>query len=124
MNGGNGKYVCVCNTENENCIYSVCTSRPGAETLEILLQNELDDMTIEYKQWVVTDRATPMIVTQQSDKLIENLVSKMPELTRHHYTARYLKESKENLQSDQVYRTCTIIKFKHLLNYSIAVAAT
>jgi hypothetical protein len=53
----------------------------------------------------MTDRATLMTVTQQSDKFIENLVSKMLELTRHHYTAkqqaRYLKESKENLQSDQ-----------------------
>jgi hypothetical protein len=46
-----------------------------------------------------------MIVTQQADKFIENLVSKIPELTHHNYTAkqqaRYLKESKENLQSDQ-----------------------
>jgi hypothetical protein len=40
-------YVCVCNTENENCMYGVCTSCPGAETLEVLLQNELD-MTVEY----------------------------------------------------------------------------
>jgi hypothetical protein len=39
--------------------------------------------------------------TQQPDKLIENLVSKKPELSHHHYTAkqqaRYFKESKENL---------------------------
>jgi hypothetical protein len=51
-------------------------------TLKVLLDNELDDMTIKYKQWVVTDRATFMTVTQQSDKFIENLVSKMPELTQ------------------------------------------
>jgi hypothetical protein len=70
----------------------VCTSCPGAETLEVLLRNELDDMTVEYKQWVVTDGATLMTVTQQSDELIENLVSKMPEMTLHHYTARHLKE--------------------------------
>jgi hypothetical protein len=53
----------------------------------------------------MTDRATLMTVTQESDKLIENLVSKIPELSHHYYTAkqqaRYLKESKENLQSDQ-----------------------
>jgi hypothetical protein len=48
----------VCNTENENCMFGVCASCPGAETLKVLLQNELDDITVEYKQWVVTDRAT------------------------------------------------------------------
>jgi hypothetical protein len=53
----------------------------------------------------VINRATLTAVTQQSDEFIENLSSEMPELTRHHYSAkqqaRYLKESKENLQSDQ-----------------------
>jgi hypothetical protein len=62
-------------------------------------------MTVEYKQWVVTDRTTLMTVIQQSDEeCIENLVSKILELTHHHYTAKqqasYLKGSKENLQSD------------------------
>jgi hypothetical protein len=55
-------------------LHGVCTSCPGAETLKVLLQNELDEMTIQYKQWVVTDRATLMTVTQQSDEFIENLV--------------------------------------------------
>jgi hypothetical protein len=71
------------------------TSCPGAETLEILLHNELEGMRIEYKQWVMTDKATLITVTQQCDELIENLVPKIPELTCHHYTAnqqaRYLK---------------------------------
>jgi hypothetical protein len=70
-------------------MYGVCTSCPGAETLEVLLQNELDDMTIEYYQWVVTDRATLTTVVQQSDKFIENLLCKMPEMTRYHFTSRH-----------------------------------
>jgi hypothetical protein len=78
-------------------MYGVCTLCPGAESLEVLLQNELDDITIEYKEWVATDRATLMTETQ-SDELIENLMSKMPELTCHQYSAkqkaRYLIESK------------------------------
>jgi hypothetical protein len=45
-------------------------------------------MTIGYKQWIMTDRATFMTVTQQCDRFIENLVSKMTELTRHQYTAK------------------------------------
>jgi hypothetical protein len=64
-------------------MYGVCTSCSGAEKLEVLLQNELDDMTIEYKQWVVTDRATLMTLTQQSIRFIENPVSKIPELNRY-----------------------------------------
>jgi hypothetical protein len=86
-------------------MYGVCTSCPGAETVEALLQNELDVMIIQYKQWAVTDIASFMTVTQQSDEFIENLASKMPEMTCHHYTAsqqaRYLRESKENLLPDQ-----------------------
>jgi hypothetical protein len=68
-------------------MYGVCTSCPGAETLKVLIQNELDGMTIEYKQWVVTDRATLMTLRQQSEEIIENLVSKKPDLNHHHYTA-------------------------------------
>jgi hypothetical protein len=82
----------------------VCTSCPGSETLAVFLQNELDDMTIEYKTWVVIDKATLMTLTHQSDKFIKSLVSKTPELTDHHYNAkqqaRDLKHSKENLQSE------------------------
>jgi hypothetical protein len=37
-------------------------------------------MTIVYQQWVVT----LITVTWQSNELIENLVSKTPELTHHH----------------------------------------
>jgi hypothetical protein len=35
-------------------------------------------MTKEYRKWVMTDRATLMTATQQSDELIETLVSSLP----------------------------------------------
>jgi hypothetical protein len=60
--------MCVCNTENENCMYGACTSCPGEETLQVLLQNELVHMRMEYKQWVMT---TLLTIRQQSDKLNE-----------------------------------------------------
>jgi hypothetical protein len=69
-------------------VYVVSASCPGAETLAVLFHNELNNIIIGYKQYVMTDRATLMTVTQQSDDLIENLVSKMPELTHHHYAAK------------------------------------
>jgi hypothetical protein len=47
--------MCVGNTEIKNCIFGKSTSCPGAETLEVLHNNELD-MTIEYKQWVMTEQ--------------------------------------------------------------------
>jgi hypothetical protein len=46
----------VCNTENDNCVYKVCSLYPGAGKLNVLLQNELHVMTIEYKQCVVTEK--------------------------------------------------------------------
>jgi Fe-S cluster biogenesis protein NfuA len=64
--------VCVCNTEIENYMYGACTSCPSAETSEVLLHNELDDKIIEYKQWVVQDKANLMNATQKSDKLTES----------------------------------------------------
>jgi hypothetical protein len=86
-------------------VHGVCASCPGEETLELLLQNELDDMPTQYKQQTVTDRATLITVMQQPNESTENLMSKKPALTHHHYTARkqdkYMKESKEILQSDQ-----------------------
>jgi hypothetical protein len=61
-----------------------------------------------------------MSVTQQSDEFIENLVSEMPELT-YHYTARqqarYMKESKENLLSEQ----CTILQTSQRFIYSFII---
>jgi hypothetical protein len=39
--------MCVCNSENEDCMYGVCTSCLGLETQSM---NELDDMKTEYKQ--------------------------------------------------------------------------
>jgi hypothetical protein len=54
---------------------------------------------------VGSDRVILITVIQQCDEFIENLVSKILELTYHHFSpkqqARYLKESKENLPSDQ-----------------------
>jgi hypothetical protein len=44
-------------------MYGVYTSCSGTETVKVSLQNELDDMTIVYKQWVVADRVTFMTVT-------------------------------------------------------------
>jgi hypothetical protein len=60
-------------------MYGLRTSCPGAETLEVLLNNELDDMSVEYRE---SNYHAP---TQQSDELIENLVSKSPELTSSLY---------------------------------------
>jgi hypothetical protein len=77
--------ACVCSTKN--CTCGVYTSCPGAETLEVLLHSDLDDMKMEYKQWVVTDGATLMTAKQQSDKFIENFAPTVPKTTRHHYTA-------------------------------------
>jgi hypothetical protein len=51
-------------TENDTCMYGVCTSFSGVETLKVLLWNELDGMIIEYKQWIVTERATLVTVRQ------------------------------------------------------------
>jgi hypothetical protein len=45
-------------------------------------------MTTENKMQVVIYKAILMTVTQQSDKFIENLMSKVPNITHHHYTAK------------------------------------
>jgi hypothetical protein len=59
----------------EMCVRA-CTSCPGAEKLKVLLYNDLDNMTIEYKLWVMT-QATLTTVTRQSVEVTEILVSKI-----------------------------------------------
>jgi hypothetical protein len=57
-------------------------------TKSFFLQTEHDEMTTECKQWVVTDRATHITVTPQSDEFIESLVSMIPDLIYHHNTVK------------------------------------
>jgi hypothetical protein len=88
-------------------MYGVCTSCVGAETLKVLIQNFLDDMSMEYKQWVVTDRATLMTVTvccvwdtwtewssshcQIKDRIFET-VKREPTIRSMHSFGRLLRE--------------------------------
>jgi hypothetical protein len=73
----------------------VCTSCPGAETIDLLVQSRLDVVTIQYKQWAVTDRAALMTVTQLSEKLLEHLVPK---------TLNWFSDPRHNLVLSPIYR--------------------
>ena len=56
---------------------------------------------VEYKQWVITDKTTLLIVKEKMSDFIDSLADKIVLLTRHHYTAKaqssYLKLLKETL---------------------------
>jgi predicted choloylglycine hydrolase len=65
-------------------MYGVYTPCPYAGTPKVLLQNEIYDITTEYKPWIETNTATLNTVTQLYDEFTENLVSKIPGLTNHH----------------------------------------
>jgi phenolic acid decarboxylase len=107
--------VCVCDINNRNCMFHLCTDCPGKLILSEYLQNlfvnndfDLDD-ELYYKQWVSTDRTA--LVTYQStiSEFLEVLVDKLYELCHHHFIkeaqSSYLKEAKSSLDD----KTCIIL---------------
>jgi hypothetical protein len=66
-------------------MHGLCTSRPDAEILKALLQNKLDRYDNRVQTVGSDKQNNSHDCPQQFDTLIENLLSKTPELTHHHY---------------------------------------
>ena len=78
---------------------------PDLSVLRSFLRKELlkiidPDETIQFSQWVSTDRSQLVKEESEFDDFIENLVGKFGKLTKHHYVAKkqveFLKQMKEN----------------------------
>lgn len=114
----------VCDIESKECMLHRCEDCAGKEGILEYMTNafcELDpDESVEFKQWVHTDRDT--IETRQLplDEFISELSEKIFNLTSHHYTAKhqsaYLRLSKEGLTKEKL-----VILMDFAENYSFVV---
>jgi hypothetical protein len=100
----------VCDTNNKECMIHRCDNCPGTTPLkthlDTLLKEELNKEEISFKQWTTTDRAELINRVELVDDFIDLLIMKLDNLTTHSYIsksqAKYLKDLKENLKSDEV----------------------
>ena len=86
---------------------------------ELLKIIDLDE-TIQFSQWVSTDRSQLDEEESDFDDFLDNLVGKFGKLTKHHYVAKkqaeFFKQLKENLQFGE----CVIV-LDFAENYSFLV---
>ena len=106
----------VCNTESRDCMVHRCDSCPDTSRLQQYLLEEIskndddddddEEIEIEFKQWTTVDRAELVSKSLPVDEFIEDLITKLNNLTTHSYIAkaqsRYLREMKENLNENEV----------------------
>lgn len=114
----------VCGIESKNCMLGRCEECPGIEGLKEFLINSFADYDpddiIEFKQWIHTDRDTLDTKQLPMEDFIEELASKISNLSSHHYIAKhqscYLKSLKENLTVGEL-----VILMDFAENYSFIV---
>ena len=117
--------LCVCSTENADCMLHHCDECPEQTVIqnflkEQLLLNYMIDDSIKYKQWVSTDRSNLEDHEDDFDDFLEKLSSKFFELTEHHFISKkqseFLRIKKSNLNFDEA---VLILDFAE--NYSFIV---
>jgi hypothetical protein len=98
----------VCDSSNRNCMLQRCKKCPGTKgvsdylhSVDVLQERE----SVQYCQWVSTDRSTIETFVKPVDEFIELLSSKLVILTRHHFIAKsqssYIRSLEENLLQDE-----------------------
>ena len=74
--------LCVCDVDKNDCMMGHCDNGPDLSVLKSFLRNELlkiinPDETIQFSQWVSTDRSQLVKEESEFDNFIENLVGKL-----------------------------------------------
>ena len=85
--------LCVCDVDKNDCMTGHCDNCPDLSVLKSFLRNELlkiinPDETIQFSQWVSTDRSQLVKEESEFDDFVENLVGKFVKLTMYHYVAK------------------------------------
>ena len=84
--------LCVPDVDKKDCMMGHCANYLDLSVLKSFLRNELkiinSDETIQFSQWVSTDRSQLVKEESEFDDFIENLVGKFLKLAKYHYVAK------------------------------------
>ena len=84
--------LCVCDVDKNDCMMGHCDNYLDLSVLKSFLRNKLkiinSDETIQFSQWVSTDRSQLVKEESKFDDFIENLVGKFVKLMKYHYVAK------------------------------------
>ena len=96
----------ICNPPQPDCYFQTCNSCPGILVLKEHLYRLMDDSmidTVQYKQWVSTDRSTLETITKPADEFVESFCEQLTTLLTHSFIVKqqslFQMEVKSNLQS-------------------------
>ncbi|KAG8230551.1 hypothetical protein J437_LFUL008374 [Ladona fulva] len=93
----------VCDLDTKDCMLQRCKSCPGEEALIDHLEEILEDRdmneTIEFKQWVHTDREPLETNVPSVENFIEKLASKIWKLTCDHFISKHLSKYLKSLKA-------------------------
>ena len=102
--------LCVCSTENSDCLLHHCDLCPEQTVVHSFLKERLplnymiDDL-IKYNQWVSTDRSNLEEHENDFDSFFDTLTSMFCELTEHCFIAKkqseFLRVKKDSLKFDE-----------------------
>ena len=95
----------ICNPPQPDCYFKNCNSCPGVTGLKdhlyVLMDENMID-TIQYKQWVSTDRSTLETITKPAYEFVESFCEQLKLLLTRSFIAKqqslFQMESKLNLQ--------------------------
>lgn len=100
----------VCHEDNRACMMHECMECPGKEELmktvaDLVSENIDEQESIQYHQWISTDRCSLKTIEETIGDFTENLVDDIHNLTVHHFVSKsqsmYLNELKAHLQPNQ-----------------------
>ena len=112
------------NLKNVCLIFHRCDKCQGTEMLKAYLEKQFKDFesdeTITFKQWIKVDRETLESLQLPVEDFIDELISKVSVLSKHHFIAKnqnnYLRLLKNELNSNEL-----IILMDFSENYSFVV---
>ena len=106
--------LCVCSSENSDCMLHHCDLCPEQTVVQNLLKEQLplnfmiDDL-IKYKQWVSIHRSNLEKHEDDVDDFLDKLTSMFFELTEHHFIAKkrseFLRVKKTSLKFNEAVLT-------------------
>lgn len=114
----------LCEDASRECYLRHCNKCPPQENLSNFLkskfQNHDENDTIEFSQWVSTDRTQMVKCSSAVDDFVNNLTEQIEKLIPHSYIAKsqssFLKNMKEHLTVDTV-----VVLMDFSENYSLTI---